>query len=54
MLVQFYVWTDGTNDIVAAAMPGEVLLKVGDSVGGTNVEREIHLRIPHCRTGKIS
>ena len=25
---------DGTNDIIAAAKPGEVLLKVGDSVGG--------------------
>jgi hypothetical protein len=25
--------TDGTNDIIAGAKPGEVLLKVGDSVG---------------------
>jgi hypothetical protein len=26
--------SDGTNDIIAGAKPGEVLLKVADSVGG--------------------
>jgi hypothetical protein len=33
--------SDGTNDIIAAAQPGENLLKVGDSVGGKRA-----LRVP--------
>ena len=33
--------SDGTNDIVAAAKPGEVLLKVGDSVGGKRQQRRL-------------
>jgi hypothetical protein len=42
--------SDGTNDIIAAAQPGENLLKVGDSVGGKRELRALRVlgNAPFC------